>query len=401
MISVSRVVARMSRTAHAGTTAGTIALMFVLSACQLSSDGALPRDWSASLRQQDISPVFPHREDLQVGDILCPLMSADAVPEVYRRLGYVPSGTWYDSLDLRQGDSSVVQEFWRARYVLPQTRYKDGQNASIEFEQHTSQSLYPANEPARARLAAFPVFTVGRIGFVDIESFAPIEALNLVMGGNRQLVDGLRVRVSSAESVGLPINRLRALLDERMKQPGWKTGVFMVMADSVKPEKSSASDKPVGRIIKRGDTACFTLVYEVYYARSIDVTVSSEASLADCIHHLNRTVLPAGYRRTTAVDRLEQPVQPDQDLLDAINRRIEALSAKTSCGSKVTLVSLGDHAAGFRIVYERPVAVGYRSVTFRLVAQSDTPQDAGITLDNGTPEAATNYYNPALEGLTR
>ncbi len=359
------------------------------------------RDFSVSLRQQDISPVFPHREDLQVGDVLCPLVSADAVPDVYRRLGYVPSGTWYDSLDLRLGESSVVQEFWRARYVLPQTCYKDGPNPSIEFEQHTSPTLYPANEPARARLAAFPVFTVGRIGMEDVESFVPLEALNLVCGSNRQFVEGMRVRVSSAESVGLPVSRLRTLLDDRMKQPGWKSGVFMMMADSATPEKSSSSEKPVGRIIKRGDTACFTLVYEVYYARSIDVTVTSEASLAESIHHLNRTMLPAGYRRTTAIDPLEQPVQADQDLLDAINRRIEAVSAKTTPGSKVTLVSLGDHAAGFRIVYERPVAVGYRSVTFRLVAQSDTPQDAGITLDNGTPEAATNYYNPALEGLTR
>ncbi len=378
---------------------GLVAL-FILTGCQLS-EGRVVRDWAASIRQQDISPVLPHREDLQVGDVMCPLVSAEAVPDVYRRLGYVPSGTWYDSLDLRSGESSVVQDFWRSRYVLPQTRYRDGQNPSIEFEQHTTPSLYPANEPARARLAAFPVFTVGRIGMEDVESFVPLEALNLVMGSNHQFVDDLRVRVSSAESIGLPINRLRTLLDERMKQPGWKTGVFMMMADSAKPEKTSSSEKPVGRIIKRGDTACFTLVYEVYYARSIDVTVTSEASLADGIHHLNRTMLPAGYRRTTAIDRLEQQVQADQDLLDAINRRIEAVSAKTTPGSKVTLVSLGDHAAGFRIVYERPVAVGYRSVTFRLVAQSDTPQDAGITLDNGTPEAATNYYNPALEGLTR
>lgn len=378
---------------------GLVAL-FILTGCQLS-EGRVVRDWAASIRQQDISPVLPHREDLQVGDVMCPLVSAEAVPDVYRRLGYVPSGTWYDSLDLRSGESSVVQDFWRSRYVLPQTRYRDGQNPSIEFEQHTTPSLYPANEPARARIAAFPVFTVGRIGMEDVESFVPLEALNLVMGSNHQFVDDLRVRVSSAESIGLPINRLRTLLDERMKQPGWKTGVFMMMADSAKPEKTSSSEKPVGRIIKRGDTACFTLVYEVYYARSIDVTVTSEASLADGIHHLNRTMLPAGYRRTTAIDRLEQQVQADQDLLDAINRRIEAVSAKTTPGSKVTLVSLGDHAAGFRIVYERPVAVGYRSVTFRLVAQSDTPQDAGITLDNGTPEAATNYYNPALEGLTR
>ena len=278
-----------------------------LSAC-LTPDlqGMVAREWSEEMRELQINPVFPAREDLQVGDIYLPATTPEDAEERIKEKGYLPIGTWLDSLDLR----ADLLAFYSGRSSYPKTPTgtdafdgKPGTSAVQpvltcdtadlpEMEAGSpvtltaSDALKAANPPGnvqttgglcniftspqarsvdRMRLVAFPDFAKATITEGELSALIPVEAFTAALGANFSKTRSVVLSVPVAESVGLPAARFMAKAGNKVSDPG----VCAAAALSIPAEQMESFKGPE-------KTFYATVISEVYTARAIDLSIEFE-----------------------------------------------------------------------------------------------------------------------------
>ena len=406
--------------------------------------GTVYREWSGRMSELGIFPVFPPREDVLVGDVYAlPMHPYDnRVVEQVGGLGkvgiHIGYYNWVDRTN--RGDLlKTLKEYYATRPTFPDTTndFTYGTNGSLSLvrvprlpgncpSNDCQTGVFdPPNSIVRLRQVAFPEFSVATINSGSLAAVIPIEAIIANLGFNYEKIDRISVKVPQAESYGLPTD----LLLEKLFQPANKLmiltngGIYLradapntvingagaqlarqmfngVMGQMLTQLKDRLSDKALSEIkrsaIADKDCIYLTVVSEVFFARAIDITISSTkgfsagasarplsaselASLKQMVTGTNQPSTGSQSTNQPPPATAGLPASGTNDLA-WMTGKLQELNLNqgiSSVGGTVQIMGVSDRAIGVRRTFERPITVGVRGALLKLdvrpVTLSDQP----------------------------
>ncbi len=233
--------------------------------CNAVKEGFVVQEWSKNMRELGVYPVFPPREDLYVGDVFVS-SHHEVAPADTSSTGLQPLGLHFASIDL----TSSLNAHYAARPNFPAS------SASAP----ASKSIFdPPARQDRLKMVAFPFFLQATATGAEIGALIPVDALPWKAGLGLNSVKSASVTVSSAESYAAPW----AVISRSVVDKEGKFAVSLPSAAASSPETlallKGVAVSSDGQMPKYIDV---TVVSEVFYARSFDVTMhlSSDAALS-------------------------------------------------------------------------------------------------------------------------
>lgn len=283
--------------------------------------GLIYKEWTRTMSEEGIFPVFPPREDVQAGDIwLLPTHPYET--ELIEQVGGLgKAGIWVTNvlyeLKSMNGTSTLANDFYTNRFSFPSTT--DAMKKSIsKDEAHladvsimpvatSDQDVFTGGDCNRLRQVAFPEFTVTNITQADVNALVPIEYLNVALGFSLNKIGEVSLKIPSAESYAIPA---RLLTDIFFRTDSLKLGKennfilepydYKIATNSAEGirgisginyitlklarsqfneagreilENRSLSAEFIEKIKKDSDYIWIAVINEVYYARAIDMNI--------------------------------------------------------------------------------------------------------------------------------
>lgn len=284
--------------------------------------GFVAKQWSEEMRELQINPVFPPREDFQVGDIYLPAVPQDQVDAVFDREGYLPMSIWLMEAGGDGAASGALETFYTDRSTYPQTTkavvdaVRDQKSGASDGGQNGGNGgdnaggtdagpSGPVPQPVldcsdvtggsgdscniftdaektkmrRMRIVGFPTFLSTTITQGNLSAFVPVEAFSAALGLDFGDVEKVSVNVPVAESIGLPAIRALELAEVSFKSAA--NGLCVV--------EDEDGNKTAGRIralLPKGQRLDGKLptqfhavvVSEVFYTRAIEISIETQQS---------------------------------------------------------------------------------------------------------------------------
>ena len=377
------------------TTLFATSILLTVAGCA-TKRGEVARQWSLMMREQQIAPIFPPREDIRVGDVY--LTHDD--PNTNSSAQKFTGGEDRDFLEIpllfyrTNLEASLITEYRkRSPYPLTPTNIlvstvTQGTNAgdtnlvsitnvvavSSAEEAHDPNIFQPA-APDRLRHVGFPEFSFAKISKANLQAVVPVEGMNVALAASIANAKDGYVKISSGESISLPFDEVY-------------TPVFAGLC-GIGPDGSGTNHLDakwsgyINQLAKGGDgkksTNSFylTIINEVFYARTIDVGFTAKKTSGAGVN-------AAGSPSTNAVD-MAGAAQQRADQLNIMN--VAQLAQKTPGGS-LTYTAASDFGIGLRRTYTRPMAVGYRGVVVKLEKDGTNWTMGAMSVSKGVTPAA-------------
>lgn len=396
--------------------------------------GYVAKQWATAFRELQITPVFPPREDVQVGDIYVVPVAPEDEEAVFLAKGYLPRGMWVHTLDLNRQISSFYQE----RPSFPQTnierveifrqtweRIKDG--SADDVRRYTENFLeyidsinkaYPAlpqpvsksdiwetaGDANRLRIVGFPEFMSATFTKGDLSAFFPTGSGS---SGGQAMFSSARsvtVKVPVAESYGLPMSiflpalrqqaehdqntwrRLGLSPDDAPHSPFDNVDVFLP------PDEGNRRVDENGNVLVR-----LRVATEVYYARVLDITIQATKEAAASFQVADGTPAASegeqGYSggggqngdgdgdNDANEDRsAEDRAARLEARLNALEQDRERLPEGGLPGGSARVLSVSKNQIGMRRIFDRPVAIGFRGFDFEVAVNPRTGKFVSLKL---------------------
>lgn len=374
---------------------GSIALL-ALAGCAAPGPGYVVRDWSANLRELGIYPLFPPQENVCAGDVyVSPAPETDS-DEVVDPDGFVPIGNLFASVPY----GAALDVHYGGRGRLPTT---PASGVATEDTQGGGCGANPQN--SLLRLVAFPLFVRAQITANQLGAYVPADAYTARLGAGASMARGASVSVSSGEAYGLPLETGLAAFTQR----------FNIRKGALPPETLELL-----HLARQGQPGAskshvmLTLVNEVYYARVFDVSLyrASKAGLDSVIAPATAGALqePAA---SAPLPAAAVPVKPAassareavQDTASGGEAGWTTLPSRSSPGVNVQVISTASGDVALRATYNRPIAIGYRGMRWR-VSLTDgqilpAPPPSGANYNDDIPEDAVAPVSATASGAPR
>lgn len=403
--------------------------------------GHVYREWSRRIAQMGIFPVYPPREDIVVGDVYAlPLHPYDsgAVEEI-GGLGNAGIRVAYLG-DTNVGWGSLLNVM--SNYYSSRPYPADSQAAALGVDPATVRrmsgfddktlrtSAFGNGSTARLRQVAFPDFAVTTVDESAMAAVLPIEGIMAGLNFNRSKVKAVTVKIPHAESYGLTTEQLLndiygdhlirvftngvyfdASTNSVIDVAGARLAYAMfrdILHQAVKNPKLSAAARArlLSSAAEMKDTIHLALVSEVYFARTMDITVDYKTGWgagaaarpigADDLAKLKDLGLLETRLRTNSVPVLTNAVSNGKtntvvgtkaevvevtaaDTAYDIARKLRGVDVKTgveNIGGSVKVLSVSTSSVGMRCTFERPICLGVRGVIIKLNVRN-VIQDGG------------------------
>jgi len=392
----------------------------VLGGCATAPPGYVAREWSKTMRELGITPVFPPREDVQVGDIYMAPTTPEGEASALEAKGYVPLGLWVATADV----SDALKTFYGARPSFPVT---DKTNTA---QPHSSAStVFDETDARRLRVVGFPVFMSATLTQGSLSGLIPTEAVSVAAAAGFMQARRVTVSVPRAESYGIPAAVLLGSLitgaasGQTKKQ--WNTaraGGFVARDVTFylpSEQRTNLQSDPEWEAGHR--YGYVRVITEVFYARELDVSIESSRGGG-----LSLDVRPAVTSAVTSVPPVPAPVNgtdsgassgggggggaagakpsesqvpkegqavtfsepTPQEIAAALNKQLDAAKGGAAPGVGARFVTAGAQGIGMRVTFERPIAIGYRGVLVKLF------EDGSVEGAGGLGSAVPTEKNP-------
>lgn len=401
--------------------------------------GYVVREWSKTLRELSVNPVFPPREDLVVGDVY--LTRTDPYnPKLRPGKGYVPIELWLTYIDLRE----KLSDFYRSRCTFPDTPpgTPAGEPPSTEpfltMASPTSGDDVFLNNGSTERLrqVAFPDFAAMSVQGADLQAFIPVEALNIAFGASWQRANEMNVKIPAAESYGLPFGMvIRALIEKHLEaRPGGfvakQTGSLALPEGLIGElwqsnydwfEKSGQYTPEQLKSLHDDENLYLELITEVYYARSIDISISSKSSFGFRVFagkddadgdtgKVDESKTEQETKSTKAADNGTETEETETRTAETkasfaltgnayerasqLNERLRQVDALTVPGGSFQFLSVSDRSVSMRRTFLHPVAVGYRGFVLTLDKSTGT-----LAVGTAVNEATAKFHEEPFQAF--
>ncbi len=330
----------------------TLLGLLTLSSCSIDK-GFVARDWSENLRELNIQPIFPPREDVQVGDVY--LLPYTKEKSVDRKKNFTPIGTWINSINLNE----ELKAHYRQRPDFPKTTSKKDATSSMEQQPTSKGNLFAGGDVNRLKMVLLPTFFKAEISAFDATSLIPSSKLEK-LGVSAENIKKAFVTISSASSYGIPIAKVKHKFFEdsgfcinKVTGMDLKTLKFTVDSTGNGRENNTGDNKKAPR------KALLIIATEVFYARTLKVQLSIDKSI--------------GAGNTTEA----QGISNKPGTVGSNPNTAEAKLAERELNTLVTpgvSVNVGSSAHGSVSIdrtFERPIAIGFRGI--RQIVSLDEP----------------------------
>lgn len=323
----------------------------------------ISKQWALTVRNVGIQPIYPPREDVQVGDIYFSRVQPDEENRRMRERGYVPLDLWVAHLSLKE----ELGKFYSDRLLFGETRAFQAGGGQADPSYLASDARSGRSEPRMARLVSFPAFATSTIardgGQAELNRFVPTEVLSYLFRSQRGGLQGMTLGASMAESYGLPADIVfRAFQKEfaSNEELGKLLGVLQPVRLGDKGE-----DRAGLRAVVTGKNKVayanhhyVKLVTEIYQVRSLDITLRMKPySFWD------------GYGQNLPFNGVN---------VERLNQQLERNLPAAASGGNVRFVSVGQDSVGLRRTFARPLVIGYRGVLVRINAQDRSAEMVGV-----------------------
>jgi hypothetical protein len=350
-----------------------------LAGCASTPPGYVAREWSKAMRELGITPVFPPREDLQVGDIYMSPSTPEREAILLAEENFVPLGLWAGNVKL----DLALKNFYSARDSFPPT-------PATGTSQPTAPGtdVFGSGDTNRLRIVGFPMFMSATFNQGSLSGLIPVEAVSIAFGASLFGSKTVNVSVPRAESYGLPAASLfnSLVIAPQSGQPKkWSPiGAGGLVAEDL------AAYLPTGQLVevakdprwKENPYAYLRVITEVFYARELDVAIDStegRGATVDVQPVVAPPAIATGQAQPTApaaTGSLAFGEATPQQLAAELNRQLDEASQRRVPGGGARFVAVGKRGVSLRLTYERPVAIGYRGMVLKLY-KDGTVEGAG------------------------
>jgi hypothetical protein len=371
-----------------------LALGVGLAGCAGTPKGYVAREWSATMRELGITPVFPPREDVQVGDIyMAPTTPANEAVLLEEK-GFVPLGLWVATANLNDS----LTEFYQSRRSFPATN-KDGTGQP----QAPDGDVFSGGDVKRLRLVGFPMFMSATLNRGSLSALVPVEAVSVAFGGAFSRARTINVSVPRAESYGLPAAQVYNILVPASTSPGTPKRWDPLAAGGIDASDIVVYLPNAQRDVLTKDTewqkkkfGYVRVITEVFYARELDVSIDSGSARGAALEV--QPVVSVPVPQLPPATNASTPAAPPatvafkeatpQQIAAELNKQLdEAITARRTVGGGARFVAVGKRGVSLKVTFERPMAIGYRGVLLKV------DQDGGVE-GAGSLEAAVPTARP-------
>ncbi len=338
------------------------------------------------MREYGINPVFPPREDLQVGDVY--LRRGDPADARFVRNAFVPIDLWVASLQ-----PSSVERHYERRGSFPDSledsltdeegKVLPGRFVKVPADAGDPANAFSRHDLSRLRQVAFPDFLSLSVQSGDVRALVPVQALSIGFGASWQNDQQADVKIPAAESYGIPFSQIKASLFDPGSTPARISPQIATHADLEMFRRRLDALAPTADPCPR-QYVYLDVITEVYYARVMDIAIStkyavgtrvrvepmSKSVVTETTSTETRTGEDAPSTQTTTTKTTERATVPlTGDPIaraQALNERLREVDDLNKVGGTFQFISVSENSVGMRRSYQRPVAIGWRGVTLRV-----------------------------------
>lgn len=342
-----------------------------LTGCAAPAPGFVVRDWSANLRELGIYPLFPPQENICAGDVFITPAPENDDEEVIDGKGFASIGNLFEHVPY----GSALDLHYATRGRFPTTSA-----SAAATETAAGGGCGAKSETHLLRQVAFPLVVRAQITSAQLGAFLPADAYAGRLAAGASAAHGASVSVTSGEAYGLP---LAVGLTKFSSHLGVKKGVVSeATLEALKLARYGQPGASKTHVI-------LTLVNEVYYARTFDVSFHrfARAAADAAVQPAVGASAPQPSASSTAVPAAEAPASSAtaaaavETAKAASVAQWSTLSTPSSPGVGVQVMSAASGDVALRATHSRPIAIGYRGVRWRVSLAdgrlSPAPQEAG------------------------
>lgn len=295
--------------------------------------------WSETIARQGLVPVFPPREDVQVGDIYVytfnpesPAADADGGENSY---GLNP-GRWMQVKNIQ----AMLKEEYQTRPTFRETPGIPGLTPG-----YGNDVINEGGSLRRLRIVSFPDFVGATLR--DSRSslqksmvhngIIPAEVFDLNQDPIALDISMVSLKIPAAESYAISQNEL---VNEMIDQSG-------------ETKRLKAPYKEGARWAAHRKRLWLRVVTEVYFARNLDITIEYKD---------HPTVEPHDGYRMVAPD----PAIKVKERVRILNDALHSIGAQNIPGGTLRYINSTDHRVALRRTWERGVAIGIRGFTLEI-----------------------------------
>lgn len=240
-----------------------------LTGCTTTGPGFVAREWTRNMRELGIYPVFPPREDVQVGDVYLMPAFEESCRDKAVESGPLPLSLLLTTLS---GAVNSADTFYAARISFP----KEPAGSASGAQASGSPNAAFASQDRRLRVVGFPSFLSVTVSSANLGAYLTASGLPASAGLAMDKSSTASVSVSVAESYAVP---LATLLPQLFAPTDGSP------PQSIKPElfgqlpisHFSVDHRSPVCAVKR-DQVELLVINEVFYTRNIDVAVSNSSN---------------------------------------------------------------------------------------------------------------------------
>lgn len=367
-------------------------LIVLILACLLPScstpRGFVAKEWSNMLREMQIAPVFPPREDIEPGDIY-----SDPYPylvdekKVFKKKGYLAIPHRLYSLDIKE----ELDNYYRERFEFPKTPVPKTSETPEEkegnpFEEAVSkgdQSVYKTTA-TKKRLphVGFPEFSSVTITTGNLQALVPVHALSVVFGGAWSDFESVSLKLRATESYGLPQNQIldkffKTLYNKENPEKLLKLPPEVEFAEHLKDKIHHDKYRRLlifkGVMSKDDKKELLTLSQDEPYKNAVEALFqSSNKPLPEDLERVwHKGAFVRMVNEVFTVRDIEITAIAKQSVggragtkpsLEELNKQLESLA---DAGGYFELTGVSDRAITLKRVYYRPLVIGVKFIRLK------------------------------------
>lgn len=242
-------------------------LTFVISGCaETQEPGIVAKEWARNTRQLNIFPIFPPRERFYPGDVyIFPFVSpnmADKVPSKFYTIKPIRFAR-FDVSDLLREEQAIP--------TMPETKdWNTLGNADTRAGEFLS---YPSNESRQNGVVAFPGYSFASVSDVSLGLGTVTSAIAQKLSFASSSKRNITFSVPYAEVISLDFSSsMDKFLLYKTSVDGYETSKLQYLKEKMKLQIENLLDDSNNKF---GISPGIVFVTDVYYARSINVTITS------------------------------------------------------------------------------------------------------------------------------
>ncbi|EMJ7902085.1 TPA: hypothetical protein ACIJTV_005484 [Klebsiella pneumoniae] len=416
-------------------------IVVAVSGCAKNQEpGIVAQEWARNTRQLNIFPLFPPRERFYPGDVyIFPFVSpkmTEKVPSKFYTIKPIRF-TRFDVSDILEKEQTIP--------TMPQT--KDWESLGSAESRAGAFVSYPSTDSRQNGVIAFPGYSFASVSDVSLGLGTVTSAIAQTFSFASSSKRNITFSVPYAEVISMDISSsmdkfllYKASVDKNeTSKLQYLEGQMQLLIDNLLDGSKN----------KYGITPGIVFVTDVYYARSINVTITSANGISASESATLAKLTTLTNKRQTLVDKLNElksqnktlspkpesngastpdPKKPEQDSsvvavssninhtaeMDSLASEINALDIQLktlsqsilpdTLGFTGNITRASGNSVTLKQVFKYPVAIGYNGIT--MPVQSFIKMKVNIipyqenTLNTDTNRVGTNVATPKIKVTT-